>query len=119
MADDKIAAEIRATLSKNIKRFRAKQGLSQLQLAVNAGLATNFINSIENGKKWVSPRTLSKLSRVLKMKPHDFFIPETSIPEEVASALAGYLDDMTDDFVRWVKETKGHYLPDSPEDEDD
>jgi transcriptional regulator with XRE-family HTH domain len=119
MADDKIAAEIRATLSKNIKRFRAKQGLSQLQLAVNAGLAPNFINSIENGKKWVSPRTLAKLSRVLKMAPHEFFVPETTIPEEVAAALAGYLDDMTDDFVRWVKETKGHYLQTSADDDDD
>jgi transcriptional regulator with XRE-family HTH domain len=119
MADKDVEAEIRATLSKNIKRFRAKQDLSQLELAINAGLAPNFVNSIENGKKWISPRTLAKLSRVLKMKPHEFFIPETTIPEEVAAALAGYLDDMTDDFVRWVKEAKGHYLPNPPNDEED
>ncbi|WP_010254396.1 helix-turn-helix domain-containing protein [Treponema primitia] len=113
MADDIFEAEIRATLGKNLKRFRAKQKLSQLQLAVKAGLTHNFINDLENGKKWLSPQTLVKLSKALKLEPYQFLMPEGTIPDQAATALAERLDDMADAYVTMVKDLKGRYLQDS------
>ncbi|MDR2738230.1 MAG: helix-turn-helix domain-containing protein [Treponema sp.] len=113
MADNIFEAEIKAILGKNLKRFRAKRKLSQLQLAVKAGLTHNFINDLENGKKWLSPKTLGKLSKVLVMEPYQFFVPEALLPVQAATALIERIDDMTDDYLQMVKDIKAHYLQDT------
>jgi transcriptional regulator with XRE-family HTH domain len=110
-------ADIRVMLGKNLKRLRAKQVLSQLELAVKADLTHNFINDIEHGKKWLSPKTLASLSRALQTEPREFFAPETKIPEQAAAALAGYLDDLTGDVLKWAEDIKGRYLQDSTGDD--
>jgi transcriptional regulator with XRE-family HTH domain len=116
MADNISEAEVRATLSKNLKRLRAKKNLSQLALAVEAGLTHNFINDIENGKKWLSPKTLASLATVLETKPHEFFVTEMDLPGQDITALTGYLDNFADDILRWVQDVKGRYLPNIDED---
>jgi transcriptional regulator with XRE-family HTH domain len=110
MAENISEADIRALLSKNLKRLRAKKKLSQLNLSVKAGLAPNFINDIENGKKWLSPKTLAALAVALDTKPHEFFAPETMLPGRDAAALTGHLDNFADDILRWVEDLKGRYL---------
>jgi transcriptional regulator with XRE-family HTH domain len=110
-------AEIRATLSRNLKRLRAKKKLSQFNLAVEAGLAHNFINDIESGKKWLSPKTLAALASVLGAKPHEFFAPETALLGRDATTLTGYLDSFTDDILRWVGDLKDRYLQNAGEDD--
>ena len=45
-----------------------------MELAAKAGITTNFINDIENGKKWVSPATLAKLCEVLEIDPYKLFL---------------------------------------------
>jgi transcriptional regulator with XRE-family HTH domain len=110
MADKISEAEVRAILSRNLKRLRSTKNLSQLTLAIKAGLTHNFINDIENGKKWLSPKTLATLATVLDTKPYEFFVPETTLPEQAASALAEYLDGFTGGVLQWVKETKNRYL---------
>ena len=49
---------------------------SQLDLAADTGLAHNFINDIETGKKFVSAATIAKLATALKVEPYQFFLPE-------------------------------------------
>ena len=39
-------------------------------------MAFTFISDIENGKKWVSPETLEKLSKVLDIEAYQFFLPK-------------------------------------------
>ncbi|MDR1596142.1 MAG: helix-turn-helix domain-containing protein [Treponema sp.] len=113
MKDDIFEAEIKAVFGKNIKRFRAKQKLSQLQLAVKTGLTHNFINDLENGKKWLSPKTLGKLSKALMTEPYTFFVPEPLLPVQTATAIRERMDDMTEDYLRLVKDIKAQYLQDS------
>ena len=60
---------VRKMLSKNLKRLRTVANLSQVSLAARADLTHNFINDIENGKKWDSPETLGKLASALKAEP--------------------------------------------------
>jgi transcriptional regulator with XRE-family HTH domain len=115
---DKISeAEVRAILSRNLKRLRSTKNLSQLSLAVRAGLTHNFINDIENGKKWLSPKTLATLAAVLDTDPHEFFLPETTLPKQAATALEEYLNTLTGDVIRFVKEFKASYLHDDIEED--
>jgi transcriptional regulator with XRE-family HTH domain len=104
--------KIRALFSKNLKRLRSRKKLSQLALANMAGLAHNFVNDIENGKKWVSPKTMAKLAEVLQVDPYQFFLPDPPFDEARADILSGYLDDVTDSFQKMVREMKARYLPD-------
>jgi transcriptional regulator with XRE-family HTH domain len=110
MSDKISEAEVRAILSRNLKRLRSTKNLSQLSLAVQAGLTHNFINDIENGKKWLSPKTLAALSTVLDTNPYEFFLPETGLPEQVATDLGDYLDNFTGDVIRLAQEFRATYL---------
>jgi transcriptional regulator with XRE-family HTH domain len=110
MSDAINEIEIRATLGRNLKRLRVTKKLSQLSLAVKAGLTYNFINDIENGKKWLSPKTLAALATVLDIKPYEFFVPEAALPEPDATELTGRLDNFAGDVLRWVRDLKGRYL---------
>jgi transcriptional regulator with XRE-family HTH domain len=112
MARNKEEAKIRGLLSKNIKRLRARSSLSQMSLALKAGLTQNFIADIENGKKWLSPRTLAKLSKALQAEPHEFFAPELTMAGPDSGPLVEYLDDVTETFQRMVEDFKGRYFQD-------
>jgi transcriptional regulator with XRE-family HTH domain len=110
MADKISEAEVRTILSRNLKRLRSAKNLSQLNLSVRAGLTHNFINDLENGKKWLSARTLATLAAALDTNPYEFFLPETGLPEQTATALGDYLDTFTGDVIRLVEELKAGYL---------
>ena len=89
-------AYIRSLLSRNLRRLRKKYDMSQIELAVESGLAHNFINDIENGKKWISAASLAKLSMALKTDPHQLFISEPSMNDQVAQTISFYLDDFSE-----------------------
>jgi transcriptional regulator with XRE-family HTH domain len=108
-------AEIRARLSRNLKRLRAKKNLSQLTLSVEAQLTHNFINDIENGKKWLSPKTLAALANALDIEPHELLVPEPALSGQEATVLKGYLDTFAGDVLRWVEDVKGRYLQNTDE----
>jgi transcriptional regulator with XRE-family HTH domain len=111
-------ADIRAMLGSNLRRLRTKHQLSQLQLAIKTELTHNFINDIEHGKKWLSPRTLATLSRALQTDPREFFSVDSKIPGQDAAVLADRLEDLSGDFrkvAEMVEHIKGRYLPDSNE----
>jgi transcriptional regulator with XRE-family HTH domain len=116
MADTVNEVEVRALVGGNLKRLRAQKKLSQLSLAVRAGLTHNFISDIEKGKKWLSPRTLAALATALDTKPHEFFAPETALSGRDAAALTGHLDNFAGDVLRWVEDLKGRCLRNVGED---
>ena len=113
MADDD--KEIRNLFGKNLKRLRNIANLSQIDLAEEADLAQNFITDIENGKKWVSNATISKLAKALKVEPYQFFRPEAKWDEERVEIPSLYLDDFSDSLAKIVKEYLYSYLPKKPE----
>jgi transcriptional regulator with XRE-family HTH domain len=110
MLGDIKETDVRRLLSRNLKRLRTAKNLSQLNLAIRAGLTHNFINDIENGKKWISPKTLASLASALDTNPQEFFAPETALPGQDASTLRGYLDNLSDDVLHWVEDLKDRYL---------
>jgi len=78
---DKEDQALRDILSANVKKYRGRQKLSQLALAESADLSTNFIADIEAGNTWVSPATLMKLAKALKVEVYELLMPEkTGVP---------------------------------------
>lgn len=51
------------SIGENIRLVRIKRGLSQEQLALNAGVNTSYIGQIERGEKNPTIKTLEKLLR--------------------------------------------------------
>ena len=96
--------DCREVLSRNIKRFRSRLGLSQLHLALELGISTTFLSDIENGKKWVSAQTLTQIAKALKIDVYELFKPEQTIKDDVSAAVARYLDDVDETFIKTIEE---------------
>ena len=108
---------IRSLFSRNLKRLRGMANLSQINLASDSGLTHNFINDIENGKKWVSAETIAKLAVALKAEPYQFFLSDAKFDSQGAEIFSLYLDDFQDTCTRMVKEFRNRYLPDDDKDD--
>ena len=110
---------IRSLFSRNLRRLRTMANISQMNLAADAGLTHNFINDIENGKKWVSAETIAKLAIALKAEPYQFFLSESKWNDQGAEIFSLYLDDFTDSFEKMVREYRTRFIADSEEDNQD
>ncbi|MCL2878874.1 MAG: helix-turn-helix transcriptional regulator [Treponema sp.] len=98
--------DVRLLVSKNLRRLRSLQNISQLSLALVTGLTHNFINDIENCKKGISGKTLAKLANALDAKPHQFFLPD----ELVNDMMRIYVNDFNDSLQKIVKDLTTQYL---------
>lgn len=65
--------ELRQVFIRNLKYYRKEKKLRQLDLAIEIGKSSNYINSIENGKYFPSPETIEKISDFLKIEPMQLF----------------------------------------------
>ncbi|MCL2270371.1 MAG: helix-turn-helix transcriptional regulator [Treponema sp.] len=101
-------------VSKNLKRLRSLQNISQLSLALKAGLTHNFINDIENCKKGISAKTLAKLSLALNAEPYQFFLPD----EMPNNKMLIYINDFNDSLQKVIKELTEHYIPPNQQQEE-
>lgn len=70
MFTPKTEAEVRATLSESLKKYRALRGLSQEDLATVAGVNRTFVSQIERQQKNVSIDSLRRLANALKCEVH-------------------------------------------------
>jgi transcriptional regulator with XRE-family HTH domain len=96
--------DCRTLLSRNIKLFRNRLGLSQLHLALELGISTTFLSDIETGKKWVSAQTLSHIAKALKIDIYELFKPEQNVKEDIATAVAMYMDDVDAAIIKSIEE---------------
>ena len=64
---------IQECLGKNIKYYRNLKKLTQSQLAEKSNTSTNYIATIETGKKYPSPSTLEKIAKALNINAIDLF----------------------------------------------
>ena len=105
---------IMALFSRNLKRLRNNANLSQLNLALNANLAHNFVSDIENGKKWVSADSIEKLSKALKAEPYEFFISDSKWDTQPSEMFSLYLDDIEKTQARVLADYRSRFLADNP-----
>jgi transcriptional regulator with XRE-family HTH domain len=64
---------IRAVLARNVRRLRAAKGLTQAELATDAGQHQGFISEVENGKTSPELDTLGKIAAALGVHPRELF----------------------------------------------
>jgi transcriptional regulator with XRE-family HTH domain len=65
--------DIRKVLADNIKAYRKAKGLTQAQLAEQAGSATHYIAMIEGCKNFPSPDMIERIAAVLGKDTVDLF----------------------------------------------
>ncbi len=68
--------DIQTLFGNNLRLIRHKTNLSQMGLSQKTGKSHTFINNMENGKKWVSPETLSVLCNALNVPAYEFFLTD-------------------------------------------
>lgn len=68
--------------SANIKYFRNKKGMTQLDLAMELGKSPNYINGIENGVSFPSVDMLEEIADILDVKPYELLV-DRGCPENV------------------------------------
>ncbi len=64
---------IQECLAKNLKFYRKQKNLTQGQLAEKCNTSTNYIATIETGKKYPSPNTLERIAEALEINAIDLF----------------------------------------------
>jgi len=109
--------EVQKILSVNVKNQRNKLKLSQERLAKMADLSIQTINDIEGCRKWVSARTISKLSTALNVECFQLLVPDFStesrkettptqnfmkLKEKMHKGVDALIDSQFTDFIKAV-----------------
>ena len=68
--------DIKQIVGKNIQKYRKLNNLTQEQLAEMINLETISLSRIETAKNYPTSENLTKISNILKIAPHEFFINE-------------------------------------------
>ena len=64
--------DFRQIFATNLRRLRQEKGLSQEELAHEAGVNRTYMSKLEQGQTWVGLKILVKLGAVLGTEPADF-----------------------------------------------
>jgi len=64
---------LKQTFIRNLKDYRTREGLSQMQLAEYCGISTGYITEIEAGKKFPSVGVIERIAVILKIEPYLLF----------------------------------------------
>ena len=73
MARDISRDDVSALIGSRVRELRTIAKVSQEELAFRAGLDRTYINSIENGRRNVTLRSLAKIAAALEITLSDFF----------------------------------------------
>jgi transcriptional regulator with XRE-family HTH domain len=88
---------LRKILAANIKKQRAKLGITQEILAEKAGISAGMMGDIEGCRTWISEKTLKNISLALGVDPYRLFLPEVTsgeaVPAEVVMELTRDLQE--------------------------
>ena len=119
MKDTINGVNLRSLFSRNLKRLRSNANISQVKLADAANLTHNFINDIENGKKWVSAESMARLATALKAEPYQFFLSDAKWNSQGAEMFSLYLTDFENSMRKIMKEYRNRFLNDTGDEEPD
>jgi transcriptional regulator with XRE-family HTH domain len=61
--------QLRDTLAKNMRRLRAKAGLTQEALAHDCGINRTYLSSVERSERNVSIDNIARIARGLNVEP--------------------------------------------------
>lgn len=61
-------------LGANVRHHRKLKGMSQEQLALEAGMERSYVSDLERGTRNPSVRALGRLADALRVEPHELLI---------------------------------------------
>ena len=102
--------DLRNILSSNIKHYRGLRGWSQVKLAENIGISTNFLADVETGKSWVSSLTLIKLANCFEIEVFELFLPENTLNDEVKQTIKNLIGDISVKIEHSLEQISKKYL---------
>lgn len=88
---------LRQVFINNLKHFRNERNVRQLDLALEIGKSSNYINSIENGKYFPSPETIEQIADYLKIEPMQLF--------DKYGCKENLINNQTEDYATTLTET--------------
>jgi transcriptional regulator with XRE-family HTH domain len=97
-------------LGQAVKRLRGWNKWTQEFLAEKLEISANFLSNIENGKAWVSPKTISRLALIFKVEPHELFMPEYDISPMARDMLFRYARETEESINTVLDGLKNKYL---------
>jgi transcriptional regulator with XRE-family HTH domain len=101
---------LREILSSNLRKYRNYCKLSQAELAEKLNISIPFLSDIENGKKWVSPRTLAKMADAFNIQAFELLRPENSIPDDSINIINKFTDDIYTSFGKSLNNLHDNYI---------
>jgi transcriptional regulator with XRE-family HTH domain len=58
-------------LGRNVRRYRKLKGMTQEQLALDAGMERSYVSDLERGQRNPSIRALGRLAEALSVEPRE------------------------------------------------
>jgi transcriptional regulator with XRE-family HTH domain len=101
--------EFRTIVRTNIKRYRNYRQWTQAEFAEKLDISINFLSSIENGKRWISPANMVKFASVLDIEPYELFKPADAPSPAVSALFAKYNDDVMNAVSTSLTKIYGYY----------
>jgi len=89
--------ELKKALGKNIKFWRFRRQLSQIDLAEKAGISVTFLSNIERGNNYPQAKTLCNLAEALNVDAWELFREERASAREQS-----IIDCISEDFTKHV-----------------
>jgi transcriptional regulator with XRE-family HTH domain len=105
-----VEKDLRAILSKNLKRYRSYRKFTQAEFAEKIDISIPFLSDIENGKKWVSPHTLVKMADTLNIEAYELLKPEHTLPDNAVNILETYTADIYSTFGKFLNNLCNDYI---------
>jgi transcriptional regulator with XRE-family HTH domain len=102
--------ELLHLLGKNIRKMRTNKGISQYALALKTGMAPNSINDIENGKRWVSAKSLSRIANALEVAPYIFLLPSSLDIDDTHTIIKLYHEDIYKAVLSAIEDVRHRYI---------
>ncbi len=66
--------DLRGTFATNLRRIRHEKGLSQDDLAYEAGISRSYLSQLEKGSFYASLKIIGRIADVLKTEPAEFLM---------------------------------------------
>lgn len=94
---------LRQVFINNLKHFRRIRNLRQLDLALEIGKSSNYINSIENGKYFPSPETIEQIADFLQIEPMQLFDRNGCTENLIQNSPKNYADQLSETLYNRLK----------------
>ena len=103
-------AGLRVILGNNLKRYRKSRSFTQAGLAEKINISIPFLSDIENGKKWISPHTLAKITEILDIEAYELLKPEKTLPDKATNIILKYTSDVYGEMGKVLEKLCAEYI---------